>query len=157
MFDHNNSNPVFCNRGTSGIDGSTSTAIGACIASGQNTVMITGDISFFYDSNALWNVNMPNNFRIILINNGGGNIFKFIPGPSETDVVEDYFETKHHFTAEHLAKMYDFEYNVVSNLTDLENSFNDFYAESNRPKILEIDTRNSANDAILRGYFSSLK
>ena len=52
---------------------------------------------------------------------------------------------------------YDFEYNVVSNLTDLENSFNDFYAESNRPKILEIDTRNSSNDAILRGYFSSLK
>ncbi len=92
-----------------------------------------------------------------MINNGGGNIFKFIPGPSETDVVEDYFETKHHFTAEHLAKMYGFEYQVVSNLTDLENTFEDFYAESNRPKILEIDTRNSANDAILRGYFSSLK
>ncbi|GEM_PF-6132445 len=53
--------------------------------------------------------------------------------------------------------MYGFEYQVVSNLTDLENTFEDFYAESNRPKILEIDTRNSANDAILRGYFSSLK
>ncbi|MFV0144399.1 2-succinyl-5-enolpyruvyl-6-hydroxy-3-cyclohexene-1-carboxylic-acid synthase [Empedobacter falsenii] len=157
LFDHNDSNPVFCNRGTSGIDGSTSTAIGACIASEQNTVMITGDISFFYDSNALWNVNLPSNFRIILINNGGGNIFKFIPGPSETDVVEDYFETKHHFTAEHLAKMYDFEYEVISNLTDLENSFNSFYAESRRPKILEIDTRNASNDAILRGYFSFIK
>ena len=47
--------------------------------------------------------------------------------------------------------------NVVSNLTDLESCFNDFYAESNRPKILEIDTRNSSNAAILRGYFSSLK
>ena len=81
LFDHNPTNPVFCNRGTSGIDGSTSTAIGACLASGQDTVLITGDISFLYDSNALWNVNMPKNFRIILINNGGGNIFKFIPGP----------------------------------------------------------------------------
>ena len=157
LFDHNPSNPVFCNRGTSGIDGSTSTAIGACLASGQDTVLITGDISFLYDSNALWNVNMPKNFRIILINNGGGNIFKFIPGPSETDVVEDYFVTKHHHTGEHLAKMFDFDYQVVNNLTDLENSFSDFYAESNRPKILEIDTRNATNDTILRSYFSSLK
>ncbi|RLZ09847.1 2-succinyl-5-enolpyruvyl-6-hydroxy-3-cyclohexene-1-carboxylic-acid synthase [Faecalibacter macacae] len=157
LFDHNSSNPIFCNRGTSGIDGSTSTAIGACIASGDNTVMITGDISFFYDSNALWNANMPNNFRIILINNGGGNIFKFIPGPSDTNVVEDYFETKHHLTAEHLAKMYNFEYQVVSNLSDLENSYKEFYTESDRPKILEIDTRNSANDSILRTYFSSIK
>ena len=157
LFDHNPTNPVFCNRGTSGIDGSTSTAIGACLASGQDTVLITGDISFLYDSNALWNVNMPKNFRIILINNGGGNIFKFIPGPSETDVVEDYFVTKHHHTGEHLAKMFDFDYQVVNNLTDLENSFSDFYAESNRPKILEIDTRNATNDTILRSYFSSLK
>ena len=157
LFDHASSNPIYCNRGTSGIDGSTSTAVGACIASGQNTVMITGDISFFYDSNALWNVNMPANFRIILINNGGGNIFKFIPGPSETDVVEDYFETKHHLTAEHLAKMFDFEYQVVSTLSDLENAYAEFYAESNRPKILEIDTREAANDTILRTYFSSIK
>lgn len=157
LFDHKNSNAVFCNRGTSGIDGSTSTAIGACIASEQNTVLITGDISFFYDSNALWNVNMPKNFRIILINNGGGNIFKFIPGPSETDVVEDYFVTKHHHTAEHLAKMFDFNYQVVSNLTDLENSYKEFYNESERPKIIEIDTKNCANDSILRGYFSTIK
>lgn len=157
LFDHKNSNAVFCNRGTSGIDGSTSTAIGACIASEQNTVLITGDISFFYDSNALWNVNMPKNFRIILINNGGGNIFKFIPGPSETDVVEDYFVTKHHHTAEHLAKMFDFDYQVVSNLTDLENSYKEFYNESERPKIIEIDTKNCANDSILRGYFSTIK
>ena len=157
LFNHNASNPIFCNRGTSGIDGSTSTAIGACVASGDNTVMITGDISFFYDSNALWNVNIPNNFRIILINNGGGNIFKFIPGPSDTDVVEEFFETKHHLTAEHLAKMFNFEHLIVSNLSDLEDAFKDFYASSNRPKILEIDTKNSANDSILRGYFSFIK
>ncbi|GGF00924.1 2-succinyl-5-enolpyruvyl-6-hydroxy-3-cyclohexene-1-carboxylate synthase [Chishuiella changwenlii] len=157
LFDHTVKNPVFCNRGTSGIDGSTSTAIGACIASKQDTLVVTGDISFLYDSNALWNVNMPKNFRIILINNGGGNIFKFIPGPSDTDVVEEYFVTQHHHTAEHLAKMFDFEYQVVSNLSDLEDSYSHFYAESDRPKILEIDTRNAANDSILRSYFSSLK
>lgn len=157
LFNHQPSNPIFCNRGTSGIDGSTSTAIGACIASEQNTVIVTGDISFFYDSNALWNVNIPNNFRIILMNNGGGNIFKFIPGPSETDVVEEFFETKHHLTAEYLAKMFDFEYQIVSNLSDLENAYADFYSDSKRPKILEIDTKNAANDSILRAYFASIK
>ncbi|HEY4539490.1 MAG TPA: 2-succinyl-5-enolpyruvyl-6-hydroxy-3-cyclohexene-1-carboxylic-acid synthase, partial [Faecalibacter sp.] len=85
------------------------------------------------------------------------NIFKFIPGPSETDVVEDYFETKHHLTAEHLAKMFNFEHQIVSNLSDLENAYANFYAESERPKILEIDTKNAANDSILRAYFSSIK
>lgn len=157
LFDHSAANPIFCNRGTSGIDGSTSTAVGACIASGENTVIITGDISFLYDSNALWNVHMPKNFRIILINNGGGNIFKFIPGPSDTDVVEEYFETKHQWTAEHLAKMYGFDYHIVNNLTDLESAYSLFYQESERPQILEIDTRHAANDSILRTYFSSIK
>lgn len=70
---------VFCNRGTSGIDGSTSTAIGASVASGKPTILITGDISFFYDSNALWNGNIPTNFKIILVNNSGGGIFRILP------------------------------------------------------------------------------
>src|SRR5699024_8935977 len=63
---------VYCNRGTSGIDGSTSTAIGAAVASNKQTLLVTGDLSFFYDSNALWNANTPNDFRIIVVNNSGG-------------------------------------------------------------------------------------
>jgi 2-succinyl-5-enolpyruvyl-6-hydroxy-3-cyclohexene-1-carboxylate synthase len=70
---------VFCNRGTSGIDGSTSTAIGASVGSQKQNIFITGDISFLYDSNALWNAYMPKNFKIILINNGGGGIFRILP------------------------------------------------------------------------------
>ena len=70
------------NRGTSGIDGCTSTAAGAALVNGKTTTLITGDISFFYDSNALWNKYLQPNFKIILINNGGGGIFRFISGPS---------------------------------------------------------------------------
>ena len=73
---------VYCNRGTSGIDGSTSTAIGAAVANAKPTVFITGDIGFLYDSNALWNNYIPKNFKIILINNGGGGIFRILPGHS---------------------------------------------------------------------------
>jgi len=155
LFDVNKTLQVFCNRGTSGIDGTTSTAIGAAFASKKQAVLITGDLSFFYDSNALWNNYIPNNFRIILINNSGGGIFKIIPGPKTTNALS-YFETKHNLTAEHLAKMYGFDYSKASSLEDVENSLSTFYTESNQPKILEICTPSDINDVILQNYFKSL-
>ena len=63
LFDLEATIQVFCNRGTSGIDGSTSTAIGAAMVSSMPTILITGDISFLYDSNALWNNYIPKNFK----------------------------------------------------------------------------------------------
>jgi 2-succinyl-5-enolpyruvyl-6-hydroxy-3-cyclohexene-1-carboxylate synthase len=99
LFDVKESVEVFCNRGTSGIDGSTSTAVGAAVASGKETIVITGDISFLYDSNALWNNYIPKDFKIVIINNGGGGIFRILPGHKETHVFNTYFETEHHLTA----------------------------------------------------------
>jgi len=156
LFDIENSINVFCNRGTSGIDGSTSTAIGAAVASNQNTVFITGDISFFYDSNALWNNYIPTNFRIILVNNGGGGIFRFIPGPQQSNAL-DYFETPHKLTAEHLCKMYKFEYATAHNENELKSELNNFYEDSNLPKLLEIFTPREENDNVLKAYFNNLK
>ena len=147
---------VFCNRGTSGIDGSTSTAIGAANISKKNTLFITGDISFFYDSNALWNNYVPTNFRIVIVNNGGGGIFRFIPGPQQSEAL-DYFETPHQLTAEHLCKMYKFEYSAVKNENELENELSSFYEISNFPKLLEIFTPREENDKILKAYFNNLK
>src|SRR5690606_27679905 len=76
LFDLEPSIRVFCNRGTSGIDGSTSTAIGASIYDSNPTLLLTGDLSFLYDSNGLWNNYIKPNFRIIVINNDGGGIFR---------------------------------------------------------------------------------
>ncbi|MEZ0007269.1 2-succinyl-5-enolpyruvyl-6-hydroxy-3-cyclohexene-1-carboxylate synthase [Flavobacterium sp. 28YEA47A] len=146
---------VFCNRGTSGIDGSTSTAVGAALASAQETILITGDVSFFYDSNALWNNYIPKNFKIILLNNGGGGIFRILPGHQETPVFNTYFETSHCLTGEHLAKMYFFDYFSASNETALENGLKEFY-ESKKPSILEIFTPTLENDKILLQYFKEL-
>ena len=156
LFDVKPSLKVFCNRGTSGIDGSTSTAIGAAMSTKNQTVLITGDISFFYDSNALWNQYIPNNFRIILLNNAGGGIFKFIPGPMTSDALE-YFETPHQLNASHLCKMYGIEYQTVANTEDLKVSLSAFYKEGNQPKLLEVNTPSELNDEILKGYFKSLK
>ena len=80
LFPLNHQVEVYCNRGTSGIDGSTATAIGAAVAQQLPTVLVTGDLSFFYDINGLWNNYIPKNFKIILINNAGGGIFRILPG-----------------------------------------------------------------------------
>lgn len=156
LIDIDSSIEVFCNRGTSGIDGSTSTAIGAAVGSGKQNVFITGDISFLYDSNALWNAYIPKNFKIILINNGGGGIFRILPGHEEKPVFNTYFETSHHLTAEHLAKMYQLRYYAASDLNSLEKSIELLYAENDVPVLLEIFTPTSENDIILKQFFKEL-
>ncbi len=156
LFTINKSLQVFCNRGTSGIDGSTSTAIGAAFSNAKQTIFITGDLSFFYDSNALWNKNIPSNFRIVLINNSGGGIFKIIPGPSTTNSTK-YFETPHCLTAEHLCKMHGFEYLQASTTKSVNEKLKGFYEISGKPKILEVFTPSSDNDKILKDYFKYIK
>jgi 2-succinyl-5-enolpyruvyl-6-hydroxy-3-cyclohexene-1-carboxylate synthase len=147
---------VYCNRGTSGIDGSTSTAVGAAVANEKQTIFITGDISFLYDSNALWNNYIPKNFKIILINNGGGGIFRILPGHEETPVFNTFFETSHGLTAEHLAKMYGFEYHIARDERSLVNELAALYNQNDKPSILEIFTPTLDNDRILLQYFKEL-
>ncbi|APA00752.1 2-succinyl-5-enolpyruvyl-6-hydroxy-3-cyclohexene-1-carboxylic-acid synthase [Flavobacterium commune] len=147
---------VYCNRGTSGIDGSTSTAIGAALASKKQTVFITGDVSFLYDSNALWNNYIPNNFKIIIINNGGGGIFRILPGHEESAVFNTFFETSHSLTAEHLAKMYGLDYFTATDVPSLEGSLKQFYAQNSKAVILEIFTPTVENDAVLKQFFKEL-
>lgn len=155
LFNTPNEIDVYCNRGTSGIDGSTSTAIGAAVANNKPTVLITGDISFLYDSNALWNNYIPNNFKIIVINNGGGGIFRILPGHNETPVFNTFFETEHCLTAEHLAKMYQFDYNTISNEEELNSRLESFFENKNKT-ILEIFTPTKINQDILRNYFKAV-
>jgi 2-succinyl-5-enolpyruvyl-6-hydroxy-3-cyclohexene-1-carboxylate synthase len=156
LFDIKPEVEVFCNRGTSGIDGSTSTAVGAAVGSGKPNVVITGDISFLYDSNALWNSYIPKNFKIVLINNAGGGIFRILPGHKENTVFNTYFETTHNLTAEHLAKMYGFEYTTALNEAELVNALPVFFAENVKPQLLEIFTPMRENDGILMQYFKAL-
>jgi 2-succinyl-5-enolpyruvyl-6-hydroxy-3-cyclohexene-1-carboxylate synthase len=156
LFSVKDSINIFCNRGTSGIDGSTSTAIGAAFAKNNQTVFITGDLSFFYDSNALWNKNIPKSFRIIIINNSGGGIFKIIPGPKSTNASK-YFETPHCLTAEHLCKMHDFEYQKAFSTESVNEQLKGFYETSEKPKILEIFTPSEENDLILTAYFKYIQ
>ena len=148
---------IFCNRGTSGIDGSISTAAGSAMASNEPVLMVTGDLSFFYDSNALWNKYLPSNFRIIILNNSGGGIFRILPGNKNSENFESFFETVHDLKAEQLAKMYNFGYKAASSETEISESLNTFFDASGRPKILEIFTPRKVNDKVLLEYFSYMK
>ncbi len=146
---------AFCNRGTSGIDGSTATAIGAAVGSQKPTVLITGDISFFYDSNALWNTYIPTDFKIIIINNSGGGIFRILPGHQETPTFNTFFETQHQLNASHLAKMYGFNYLKATTLDTVSTHLKTFF-QIKEPTILEIFTPTVVNDKDLLGYFEYL-
>jgi 2-succinyl-5-enolpyruvyl-6-hydroxy-3-cyclohexene-1-carboxylate synthase len=156
LFDIDKSIEVFCNRGTSGIDGSTSTAIGAAVGSKKPTVLITGDISFLYDSNALWNNYIPKNFKIILINNGGGGIFRILPGHQETETFNTFFETSHCLMAKYLAKMYQLDYTIASDEATLKIGLSQLYKQNEKPMILEVFTPTRENDKLLNDYFKAL-
>lgn len=145
------------NRGTSGIDGCTSTAAGAALVNEKITTLITGDISFFYDSNALWNKYLKPNFKIILINNGGGGIFRFISGPSGVEELEEYFEAVQEYKADKLAETYGLNYFYAENQTEVEEILPVFYAANEKAAVLEIKTPRTINDQVLINYFKTIK
>lgn len=157
LFAMNQSHAIFCNRGTSGIDGSTSTAIGAAYAGISPTVFITGDLSFFYDSNALWNQYIASDFKIIIINNSGGGIFRILPDAKQVPSFDTFFETKHQLTASQLSDMHGFDYQSANDMPSLKAQLAVFFENSNSPKVLEIFTPSHINDSVLLSYFDYIK
>jgi len=146
------------NRGVSGIDGVTSTAVGASFAHpNQLTVCVVGDIAFQYDINALWNNYLTPNFKLIVINNGGGNIFKIIPGPDKLDELDKFFETTNHRNAELLARNFDLAYYKADNNENLNESFSAFINEKSKPALLEIFTQNNQSADGLKNYFKYIR
>ncbi len=146
---------TYANRGTSGIDGTVSTAVGAASVSEKQTVLVTGDLSFMYDSNGLWNSYLKKDFKIIIMNNGGGGIFRFLPGPSDSPELEQFFEVKQSYTAEHQAKTFGLGYFKATKLDELQEVYTSFIEDYSQPAILEIFTPGEVNGKILRNYFKN--
>jgi len=147
----------FSNRGVSGIDGQISTAAGSAYVSNNLNVLITGDLGFFYDSNGLMNNYLESNLKIIVINNSGGGIFRFIEGPSSTEQLEKFFEARHSWKAEKIAEAFDVKYYKAENIKQLNSVFTDFINDKKGPSILEIFTPPEENAEILKEYFNYLK
>lgn len=143
---------VFANRGTSGIDGCVSTAVGAALSTDKLVFLLVGDVAFFYDRNALWNRYLPNNLRIILLNNHGGGIFRMIDGPSKQPELNDYFETLQTMDARNTALDAEMEYAKVLNFSELETFSLPFLTQEGKAKILEIETNTLINTTVFKEF-----
>lgn len=148
---------VFCNRGTSGIDGCTSTAVGHSLNSTQLNVLITGDLAFFYDRNAFWhNYPLPN-LRILLLNNHGGLIFGVIDGPASLPESREYFVTRQALSANKLCEEFGFDYLKLDNRRKLKNTLKDFFDPEPKTKILELETDLELNKTVFDNLKQKIK
>jgi 2-succinyl-5-enolpyruvyl-6-hydroxy-3-cyclohexene-1-carboxylate synthase len=143
---------VFSNRGTSGIDGCTSTTIGHSLCSDKLNFLITGDLAFFYDRNAFWhNYPMPN-LRIVILNNHGGVIFGMIDGPGSLPEAEELFITKQKLSAKNLCQEFGIEYVLVDNVKKIKNVLKDFFEPDQRPKVIEIETDSKTSKEVFEQF-----
>jgi 2-succinyl-5-enolpyruvyl-6-hydroxy-3-cyclohexene-1-carboxylate synthase len=142
---------VCCNRGTSGIDGTLSTALGSALSTDKIVTVITGDMAFFYDRNALWNNYIPSNLRIVILNNHGGGIFRMIEGPDRLPELDEYFETEQPLTAENTAKDHKLEYHFCKKREEVENILPSFFSIS-KTSVLEIETDSKSNTELFRKF-----
>ncbi|GAB3818217.1 hypothetical protein GCM10028895_15190 [Pontibacter rugosus] len=143
---------VYANRGTSGIDGSTSTTVGCALTNPGITTLLTGDLAFFYDRNGLWHNYLPDNLRIILLNNHAGGIFRLIDGPKQQPELAPYFETTQALNAQNTARDFNLKYTTVETLGELEQALPGFFSANAGAGILEIFTDSPANAAAFEAY-----
>ncbi|MCO4820314.1 MAG: 2-succinyl-5-enolpyruvyl-6-hydroxy-3-cyclohexene-1-carboxylic-acid synthase [Bacteroidetes bacterium] len=143
------------NRGTSGIDGCTSTALGAAFATNQNVFLFTGDIAFLYDINALWQSHIPDNLRIVVFNNSGGGIFELIDGPNQHPESLVFQTTTHNRSISELADHFGLNYLIANESSDTDEVYNQFI-QSNKPTILEVKTDRHANNRFYKSYTNAV-
>ena len=153
LFNQNEKLTYFGNRGVAGIDGSTSTAIGAAWKTKKPTLLISGDLSFHYDSNAFWNNYLSDGLKVIVINNGGGGIFRIIDGSKDTERLEQFFETAHASRPiKGIADMYNLNYFSATNFVELNQVLPLFFNQNNI-SVLEVFTPKEDNPKVLDAFF----
>ena len=143
---------VFANRGTSGIDGCVSTAVGQALTTENLVFLLVGDVAFFYDRNGLWNRYLPNNLRIILLNNHGGGIFRIIDGPNKQAELEDYFETFQGMDAKNTAQDAGLTYYFVNSFNNFDSNLEKFILNDEQSKLFEIETLSQVNADIFKKF-----
>lgn len=132
--------PVFCNRGVNGIEGSLSTATGYALGMWGPAVCIIGDLSFFYDSNALWCDKLPSNLRIFLVNDGHGGIFDHLSGLSASPAALHYVAAGgRRFSARGLAETFGLDYRSADTAPSLAKALTGWLDDSPQARLLEIN------------------
>lgn len=149
---------VYCNRGVNGIDGSLSTAAGFSLVKDDTVYCVIGDLSFFYDQNALWNQNLKGNFRVLLLNNGKGGIFNMLPGLEQSPVRDSFVVASHQTSAEGICQQNHVVYLRADDMEQMQKGIETLLSlESDRPVLLEVFTNASEDESAYRLYFKQLQ
>ena len=148
--------PVWCCRGVNGIEGSLSTAAGfaAQADTSLRVFCVIGDLSFFYDANALWNTRLHGNLRILLLNNGGGGVFRMLPGLEKSPARGQYVAAEHQASAEGICLQNNIVYLKAENQEQLKEGVERLVSEeSDRPMLLEVLTEAAIDARVLKDYY----
>ena len=146
---------IFCNRGVNGIEGSLSTAAGYSLVTKEQVFCIIGDLSFFYDQNALWNESLPPNLSILLLNNGGGGIFHQLPGLERSPYRNSAIAAQHTTSAEGICQTHDIVYLSARNEEELDKSLDKLFNSEERPVLLEVFTNAEEDTQALKDYYQA--
>ncbi len=134
---------ISSNRGTSGIDGCSSSAVGHSLVNNRQNLLITGDMAFLYDRNAFWHQYKLPNLKIILLNNHGGGIFRLIDGPKDQPELEEFFVTNQEISAENTARDFGMKYLYCHHKEDLATKLAQLYEPNDHASLLEVEFSNN--------------
>lgn len=144
---------LYCNRGVNGIEGSLSTAVGFASACSEPLFCVIGDLSFFYDQNALWNENLTSNLRILLLNNGGGGIFSHLPGLKDSPALENLIIGAHGANARSICSGCGVHYLDAHNQEELEYGMEELAEQDSlTPILLEVFTDGDEDERVMRDF-----
>lgn len=148
---------VYSNRGASGIDGCSSTAVGHALSNETPNFLITGDMAFFYDRNAFWHKYRLPNLHVLVLNNHGGIIFSMIDGPGNVAELDEFFVTEQKLTAQHLCTEFGFDYLHIDSSKKIKNGLKDFLTFNSKTKILELESSQEENREAYQKFKQQIK
>lgn len=149
---------IYANRGTNGIEGSISTAVGYALGTEDKVLAMTGDLSFFYDANALYNTELPANLSLIVFNNGGGQIFLRLPGLHCSEALDKFIAASHPFSAKGIAETYGVKYFTCAKADDLASCLDEFLScNGSYPALLEVFTSTDDNEQARKAVEQCIK
>lgn len=155
LTDYSALHRIDCNRGVSGIDGCTSTAVGAAMAYNGPTVLITGDMSAQYDIGALATKGIPANMAVFVMSNGGGSIFRFIKPTRDLDEVEECFAMDVNVPLRQLADGYGWQYECAANAAELQKALDNLGKPRQKPLLVNVILPKKAGAEQLTAFFKA--
>ena len=149
---------IYANRGTNGIEGSISTAVGYALGTEDKVLAMTGDLSFFYDANALYNTELPANLSLIVFNNGSGQIFLRLPGLHCSEALDKFISASHPYSAHGIAETYGVKYFTCTNEDELASTLDEFLScNGTCPALLEVFTSTDDNEQARKAVEQCIK